>query len=93
LEKQLKKILPGFAIKLLLKISKRKLKLNEGLNQIYALKAKSVKELLDPIEDFPEQIKPYFKEYLERYPFQMDYHFLTVLYTIRKQLDKIKNQS
>ena len=81
-------LLPGSFKTWLLKISGRKLKMNEALNQIYALRAGTVKELLDPIEDFPPQTRSYFNIFLDRYPYQADYHFLTTLYTIRRQLSR-----
>lgn len=90
LEKILKTILPGFVKTWILRITGRQVKYNTGLNQIYALRAASVKELLEPVEDFPAQTIPYFKEFLSRFPFQVDYHLLTGLYTIRKQLQRNK---
>ena len=85
-----KKLVPAYVIAKLLRVTRRKVKLNEGLNQIYALKAKSVKELLSPIEDFPEQTLPYFRDYLHRFTYQMDSNDLTALYTIRKLLYRNK---
>jgi asparagine synthase (glutamine-hydrolysing) len=84
----LKKLLPASIIIILLRITGRKSTLNEALNQIFALKAKSVKELLDPLSDFPDQIKPYYSELLHRFPYQVDPAFLTRLYTIRKVIRK-----
>jgi asparagine synthase (glutamine-hydrolysing) len=84
---KLEKLLPASIIAILLHVTGRKVKLNEGLNQIYTLRAKSVKELLDPVKDFPEQILPYFQDYLYRYTYQINDTFLTTLYTVRKWLD------
>mgnify|MGYP001813258104 FL=1 len=81
-------ILPGSVKTWLLKISGRKLKMNEALNQIYALRAGTVRELLDPVDDFPMQTRSYFDVFLDRYPYQADYHFLTSLYTIRRQFSR-----
>jgi len=86
----IKKLLPQSLIIKLLRITGHKVKLNEGLNMIFALKAKYVKELLDPLSDFPEYSLDYFKYSLDRYPYQVDPHFLTSLYTLRKLLDKNK---
>lgn len=74
----------------ILRFTGMKRTLNEGLNQIYSLEARSVRDLLDPVEDFHENLRPYFIDYLKRYTWQMDYHFLTSLYTIRKILDHYK---
>jgi asparagine synthase (glutamine-hydrolysing) len=87
---RLNKILPTWICVMLLRLTRSKVRLNEGLNLMYAAKAKSVKELLDPIEDFPEQIVPCFRNWIHRFPYQMDYNILTTLYTVRKQLDKKK---
>jgi asparagine synthase (glutamine-hydrolysing) len=87
---KIKKILPNIFIAKLLSLSKHKVILKEGMNQIYALKANSITELLIPIEDFPKEISPYFTDDVKRYLYQMDSHFITTLYTIRKQLDKTK---
>lgn len=86
----LKKILPAKVVAWLLLLTKSEVKLNEGLNLIYALKAKSVKEILDPIEDFSINVLPFFSDCLDRFPYQMNYNILTSFYTIRKQLDKSK---
>lgn len=88
LEKILRFILPGFVKTIILKITPHKAKYNAGLNQIYAYKKSTIKEMLKPIDSFPANVRCYFNDYLNRFPFQVDYHFMTSLYTIRKQLDK-----
>jgi asparagine synthase (glutamine-hydrolysing) len=90
-EEILRRLLPAFLKTIILRITSRKVKFNAGLNQIYALKANSVRELLEPIEDFPSDCKPYFSDFLDRFPYQIDYHFLTSLYAIRKQFNRNKN--
>lgn len=88
-----KRVMPSKLLVLLLRITGRKVRSNEAMNMIYALRGKSVKKMLAPIKDFPTQTRYYFKDYLHRRPFQMDAHILTSLYTIRKQLDTIKSNS
>ena len=90
-QSRLKKLLPESLIIVLLRITRRKAKTNEGLNQIYAHEAKWVKGLLSPIQDFPKQTQPYFKDILKRYPFQVNNNFLTTLFTIKKEVLE-KNQ-
>ncbi|MDW7761975.1 MAG: asparagine synthetase B family protein [Acidobacteriota bacterium] len=85
---KVKTIFPTIFINKALKMTRRKVTLDEGLNQIYTLKVKSVKDLLNPVEIFPENVKTYFQDYLQRFPYQMDYHFLTALYTIRITMDE-----
>jgi asparagine synthase (glutamine-hydrolysing) len=93
LSQLMSKYLSGFIKTQILRLTNRKVKMNEGLNQIYAVMATSVKEILDPVEDFPEQVLKYFDSFLDRYPYQVDYHFLTLLYSIRRQLDKKRTQA
>ena len=84
-------MLPENLIIFLLRITGRKVKTDEGLNQIYTLEAKSVKALLSPVQDFPKQTQHYFKNALKRYPFQVNNNFITTLYTIKKEVLE-KNQ-
>lgn len=86
----IRNILPQSVIDVLLRVTGRKAKLQEGLNHIYALRGNSVKEVIDPVEDFPPQTQDYFSQYLERYPYQMDPNIMSTLYTIRRFLDKSK---
>jgi asparagine synthase (glutamine-hydrolysing) len=90
-ENALRRILPGFLKTFILRITHHKVEYKAGLNQIYAIKASTVRELLEPIEDFPVSIRPYFNDFLNRFPYQADYHFITSLFAIRKQLDLNKN--
>lgn len=90
-KERVKKVLPEVIIQTFLRLTKRKVKLNEGLNTMYTLKAGSVKELLNPVTDFPEPILRHFRNLLGRYPFQMSYHFLSTLYSIRRLLSQKKN--
>ena len=92
MEDALRKLLPLKLKTLLLRIAGRKNKFNAGLNQIYELKASTVKQILKPVKDFPENLIPYFKEFLNRYTHQMDYHFMTTLYTVRMLLDLRKKR-
>lgn len=83
----IKRIIPSTILVAIFRITRRKIRLNEAMNMIYALKARSVKQLLAPIEEFPKQTLYCFKEHLFRRPYQMSSHLLTSLYTIRLQLD------
>ena len=84
------RILSGPVKTVLLKFSRRKLKLNEGLNLIYTLKAHTLRDMLEPIEDYPPQILRYFEVFLDRYPYQVNYELLTALYSIRRVYDRAK---
>ena len=88
IQSSLKKILPGFLSILLLRLTKRNTDSNERLNLVFSLEANSVKDLLEPVKDFPKQTRPYFKHILNRYPFQVNPHFLTSLFTIRNEVLK-----
>ena len=83
-----KKLIPNYLAAVFLRLTRRRVKLNEGLNLIYDLKAKTVKNLLDPVEDFPQVTVPYFKRYFLRHTYQMDPYILTTLYTLRNMIDR-----
>jgi len=85
-----KNMLPPSLVLIFLHLTGRKVKIAEGMNMMFALKARSIRKLLDPVSDFPYQVLDYFKNILMRYPYQVDPHLLTSLYTIRKLLDKNK---
>jgi len=84
----LKKIIPNFVKTFILRVTGHKTKYNAGLNQIYARETSTVRGFLEPLEDFPENVRPYFRDFLKRYPFQIDYHFMTSLYCVRRQFNK-----
>ena len=75
----------------MLRISGYKVRMNEGLNQIYAMKAHTVKEMLEPLEDFPRHARPYLQKFIDRQPGQVNYNHLTAMYTVRKYMDFWKN--
>src|SRR5690606_28758396 len=87
-KQHIKQLIPKSIANLMLRTTKRKLKLDEGMNLIFSLKGKYVNDIIGPLKDFPLNTHKYFKDYLFRYPFQLDYHFLTTLYTVRKELNK-----
>jgi len=87
----LKRGLPNYAIVLLLRLTRRGVVLNEGMNLVYAVGDVTVKNLLDPIEDFPDQVLSYYKDIMLRYTYQVDSNVLTVLYIVRRLLDGKRN--
>ncbi len=87
----LRKLVPDRIKNILLSISGYRIKINEGLNQIYALKARTVKEMLEPIEDFPWHSRSYLAKFNDRHPGQANYNSLTAMYTVRKLIDLCKN--
>lgn len=88
LKKRIRKILPPILISLFIRYQNHKPLLNEALNQIYTLKATTVKDLLAPHKDFPANIFKYFKHDLYRYTYQIEPTLLTTLYFIRKVILK-----
>jgi len=86
-KKDVKDYVPDFLKVLYLRISKRKQPQSEGLNLIYNRKAKSVSELVGSTDRWPEEIINSIGLDLRRYPFQINHHFLTRLYTVNKLLD------
>lgn len=86
----IKNIIPYNILVFLLRISGYKSKLSEGMNLIFSSKGDSIRKLLHPIDDFPSDVKIFFKPYLNRFPFQMNPHLLSFLYALRRALNKIR---
>jgi len=87
LKSKIKELIPGSVIVRLLRLTGHKARLDEAMNQIYSLKAGSVHDLLDPLDDFPASTRQYFDDYLQRLTYQVDSNLLTRLYTVRKLLN------
>ena len=84
----IRRSLPEIVIIYLLKVLKRKVKLNEGLNETYALAGLSVPSIIEPVEDFHKKTHGLFYHYLKRMPYQIDPVIMTSLYTIRRLLNR-----
>ena len=80
-----KKLIPSYLHVSLNRLLKRKAKLAEGMNLIYAGKADSVEALIGPVDAWPAHLRPWFANELRRYPYQIGVHFLTRLYTVKKE--------
>ncbi|MES2847806.1 MAG: asparagine synthase C-terminal domain-containing protein [Bacteroidota bacterium] len=89
----IRQVVPRPIIRFLLRLLKRKQVFAEGLNLVYAMEGKTIKDILSPVEDFPEGSVKYFKEFLGSYPFQLDYDFLTNLYCVRMLLNEQKKNN
>jgi len=85
---KLKKLVPDFLKKPLLRLAKKKNSVNEGLHMTYNLKANSVRKLVGPIDNWPENVINIVKPHLYRYPYQINYGFLTSLYTVKRLVQK-----
>lgn len=85
---KLKRLIPDFLKRPLLRVTKRKKAVNEGLHMTYTLKANSVRELVAPINNWPENAVEIIKPHLYRYPYQINYGFLTSLYTANRIVQK-----
>jgi len=86
-KKNFKHYVPNILKILYLRISKRNQPQDEGLNLIYNKKAKSVSELMGSTDRWPEEIINSIGIDMKRYPFQINHHFLTRLYTVNKLLN------
>ena len=85
---KLKKLVPDILKTPLLRLIKKKKAVNEGLHMIYNSEANSVKELVGPIDSWPENVVNIVKPHLYRYPYQINYGFLTSLYTVKRIVQK-----
>jgi len=83
-KKRNKSYLPLFLKIFLLKITGKKPYQDEGLNLIYTLKAGSVKKLIAPMDHWPEPAIRLIKKHFYRHPYQLNHHYLTRLYTVKK---------
>ncbi|NWJ51748.1 MAG: hypothetical protein HXX14_12885 [Bacteroidetes bacterium] len=90
LVQQISNILPLWLKSRINIILRRKSIQAEGLNNAFALRAKTIKELIGPIELFNKNYHIYFRPYLNRLPFQMNINSLSALYTLRKEVFKSK---
>ena len=86
--KKFKRFIPDFLKTPLLRLIKKKKAVNEGLHMIYNLKANSVKELVAPINIWPGNVVNIVKPHLYRYPYQINYGFLTSIYTVSRIFKK-----
>ncbi len=84
----LKRLIPKFLKGPLLRITKKKSAVNEGLHTTYNLKANSVRDLVGPIDNWPANVINIAKPHLYRYPYQINYGFLTSLYTVKRLVQK-----
>jgi asparagine synthase (glutamine-hydrolysing) len=76
--------LPLFLRVLLLRLTGKKQFQDEGLNLIYNLKARSLKKLTGPFDLWPENAVNLIKKHFYRYPYQINHHYLTRMYTVKK---------
>ncbi len=86
----LKRVLPSFAIVLLLRLTRSCVVLDEAMNMPYAVGDVTVKKFLEPIEDFPEKVIYYYKNIMPRYTYQVESNMLTVLYIVRRLHDRVR---
>ena len=86
----IKGLLPEQIIIIIIRLMNRKAYFNEGTNQYYSLSARSVKELLNPVTDFPDHTQDWFNRFLGRFTYQMNPNIITALYTIRRMLNRYK---
>lgn len=86
LMKTLQVILPSTVLRLLRLIRSKNHKFDEGLNQIYALRADTVESLIAPMNSFPKGCAKYFKDIMHYSVKQVSPNFLTTLFTLRNNI-------
>lgn len=90
LKKIVKRIIPESITTNLLRLTRKKIRLAEGLNHIFTKQGNSVRDILAPISDFPTPIQKYLKPYLMRYPYQVEATYLAKWRALRLAIDKEK---
>ena len=86
IKRMVKKVVPPGLMSRIVRLTGRGEVVNEGLHRIYTLQADSVEELLNPLRDFPPRVRRHFRHLRKRYTYQVDFHLLTALYTLRKAI-------
>jgi asparagine synthase (glutamine-hydrolysing) len=79
-------IFPDKLIGLIVKVLNKKSIVSEGTNLIFANKASSVKEIIQPMNIYPLKIKRYFTANLIRRPYQVNVNTLMCIYTLRNEV-------
>jgi len=79
-------LLPNRLKVFIIRLIKRKVVVREGLNQIYALKARDIADLASPLDAFPRELREYIKPHLKRSPYQYNANGLTTLYTLKREV-------
>lgn len=87
---KIKKFIPNLLSILILRTTRKKAIMAEGMNQIYAQKGNTVEEVLTPVNDFPGDVIQAIKPILKRYPYQVNPHMLSTLFAIRLIYDQAK---
>lgn len=82
----LKKIVPANLKSLLVRKFGRKQYEAESLNQIFALRAETIGELLGPIGLYPIDTHQFLKPLFLRPTYRVDYHLLSGLYAVKRAL-------
>ena len=57
-----------------------------GTNQVFISLGKSIKEIIKPLNLYPNNIKRYLKHYLSRRPNQMNPKSLMAIYTLKNEV-------
>jgi asparagine synthase (glutamine-hydrolysing) len=82
----LKGLIPTQFKTILVRLTKQETRMNEGLNQMFSSEGDSVKELIAPLSFYPKSINKIFRNYLKRYPYQVNFQGITTLFTIKSVL-------
>lgn len=88
----IKSLLPSYLRNFLLRITGHKQQLAEGTNLIFSKKGAKIEDILEPIAEFPEDVRKKINPHLKRYPYQINYHWLSALFAVRNALNAQKNK-
>jgi len=91
-KKFIKKLIPSKMISFLLRQSNHKKTHAEALNEVFALKGKTIGEVLSPLDLFPSRLQPPLKDLLSRRPHQISNHRLSRYYTLKKLFEQDKKR-
>lgn len=81
-----KTLIPPQIKTMIVRLLKQETRMNEGLNFIFSLEGNSVEDLIAPLSFYPNSLRKILKNYLNRYPFQVNVQGIVSLFCIKKVL-------
>lgn len=92
MKKKLRSLIPNPLIIAVLRATGKRRSLPEGGTTVYAQKAKTMRELIHPFDDFPQESRALIRPLLGRYPYQLNFHLATRILTIRSAYDRQREE-
>lgn len=85
------KVIPAALLSRIVRLLNLKTIDDEGSTLIYAKKAKDIEHLITPLDNWPDSLLPYIRPKIKRYTYQVNFHSLTALYTLNREVIQKKS--